>query len=138
MYSAASASVPASATTETPSSPASCTADSSAAEEANVDMHSLSPRMILTKLMYIIWFVSFHVNHLPDVSEFPTINDKDLHLWKKKSKKDKRNKEHSVLRALCAKWVNIAIDFAIKMNKWAVRYVYACAHVHVCVILACL
>ena len=74
----------------------------------------------------IIWFVSFYLDHLPDISEVPEITDTNLRLWMRKQgkvKKKDRKKPHNVLGGLCGKWVNMAIDFAIEMNEWAVKYV---------------
>ena len=83
---------------------------------------TLSPRMVLTKQKYIDAFIEHWVANLPDISDFPDIPPTKIHFWKRKSRQ-KRKKPHRTLTGMCAKWFNDAIDFGIKMNKWAVRYV---------------
>ena len=83
---------------------------------------TLSPRMVLTKQKYIDAFIEHWVANLPDISDFPDIPPTKIHFWKRKSRQ-KRKKPHRTLTGMCAKWFNDGIDFGIKMNKWAVRYV---------------
>ena len=93
-------------------------------------MLSLTPRMIMHNKGYVQWFIDYHMERLPDISDLPDIGDSTLQLWRKKRpatktskpKKD-RKKPHKVLTALCGKWANAAVDFAIEHNKWAVRSV---------------
>ena len=59
--------------------------------------------------------------NLPDISDRPTIHDKDMCLWLKQKKKS-RLRPHSVLKGVCGSWLNTSYDYAFERNMWAVVF----------------
>lgn len=76
---------------------------------------------------YLKDFVSHWERTLPDLTDVPAFEPEALSFWvrhhNKKSKKKRRKvkKAHRLLPGVCAKWLNLGVDFAIKNNKWPVK-----------------
>jgi len=80
----------------------------------------------LNPTAYLKVFIKYWKDRLPDMTDVPKYNPDQLSFWirhrkhvKKKAKKVK--KPHRLLRGVCAKWFNLALDFAIEQNRWPVK-----------------
>ena len=94
-------------------------------------------------------FLQFWLEHLPDVSDYPEITPSQLQFWMRLKKKSRKKPHrysaytcrhvtymlisyirtariraaHRKFEGLCAQYLNEAIDFAISMNLWPVKFV---------------
>ena len=96
----------------------------------NVAPEHLTARMVVENPeAYLKNFVSHWERALPDLTDVPNFDPEQLSFWlrhhKQKTKKKPRKlkKPHRLLPGVCAKWLNLGIDFAIKNNKWPVKMV---------------
>ena len=86
---------------------------------------SESPDTIMAVLVveepdkYLSAFLDYWGEHLPDLSEGRPPKLQELQFWKSGCA---ALKAHTTLPGLCAKWLHIAIDFAIAHNQWPVRF----------------
>ena len=93
-------------------------------ETAAVHPGHLQPRAVVeTPQKYLSLFLSHWgmPERMPDLSEGRSIEIKKLRFWKN-LKCTMALKEHKTLPGLCAKWLHIALDFAISQNKWPVIF----------------
>ena len=77
---------------------------------------------------YLPKFLAYWETQLPDLTDLPKFDPDQLSFWvrhrkriKKKGKRVKVKKPHRLLNGVCAKWLNMSLDWAIKHNKWPVR-----------------
>jgi len=77
---------------------------------------------------YLTKFLAYWENKLPDLTDLPQFAPDQLSFWvrhrKRVTKKNRRvkvKKPHRLLQGVCAKWLNMSLDWAIKHNKWPVR-----------------
>ena len=93
--------------------------DGSAPDPAHLSAHAIveNPRAFLG-LFLSYWG---DPKRLPDLSEGRSIDVKKLGFWKN-VKCTASLKAHKNLPGLCAKWLHIALDFAIAQNQWPVIF----------------
>jgi len=86
-----------------------------------VPIENILPRRICQDPKLIDEHVAYWLNHMPDMTDLPTIDHKQLQFWMKQKKKD-RTKAHRKLQGLKASWTNASIDFVISQNRWPVVF----------------
>ena len=64
--------------------------------------------------------INYWLDNLPDMSDNPTFNPKNIATLGR-VKKDRR-RLHCHLKGLVGRWVNITIDWAISLGLWAVKF----------------
>ena len=62
---------------------------------------------------YLSFFLEYHRTRLPDMSEGKKVIAKDLKYWRGAGSLSAVLSQHSQLPGLCAKWVNLSVDFAM-------------------------
>ena len=87
-----------------------------------LSVSQMEPRTIINDESLIEKHVDFWSNNMPDISDKPLIEPEQLQFWLKQKRRD-RKKPHTILKGVCGKWLNMAIDFAISKNKWGVQFV---------------
>ena len=65
--------------------------------------------------------INYWLDNLPDMSDKPTFNPKNISTLGR-GKKDRR-RLHCHLSGLVGRWVNITIDWAISLGLWAVQFI---------------
>ena len=97
------------------------------------DGHSLLPRHVIARPARLLdKFLDHHLDksHFPDTSDLttdhPCFVPKRLQNWLNKELckggKRERRRPHNELPGMCAQKYLAAIDFALSMNKWAVKF----------------
>ena len=102
-------------TTETSS------AATSAATDSSTPVHLMDPRLICQVDTLLEKHIQYWTEHMPDVTDCPSLNEDDLQIWTKQKKKS-RLKPHSILKGVAGKWLNSGYDYAISKNKWGVVF----------------
>ena len=96
---------------------------------ARVDVRTAPPRIIIRHKQLAEKFIKYWMLHLPDISEFPTIEPKATQFWLK-TKRQTRIRPHRNLRGMAAKWTNEAVDYVMSFNKWCVQFQDASGRKH--------
>jgi hypothetical protein len=91
------------------------------ADGEDVPIAQMEPRRVVQSADNLERFITYWLDHLPDLSDMPIIGPSQLMFWKKRNKSD-RKRAHPKLGGLAAKWFNIAIDYGCEHNKWPVIF----------------
>ena len=99
---------------------------------SSMDVRKTPPRIVIKNKELTKKFIDYWLNHLPDISDFPTVNPKSIQFWLKKDKTrrtaPKRLRPHNMLKGMVGCYTNQSLDFAISMNKWCVQFVDTKGH----------
>ena len=95
--------------------------DEVSAVDKDTPIRVVRPDLICSSDELLEKHIRYWVDRMPDISDKPQMPPSEMKFWKKQARKS-RLKPHPSLPGVCAVWLNGAIDFAIKNNKWPVRF----------------